>query len=96
MTDHNVTTAAMYWSARPQRPTRDAEAYASRWATIAEGWTPPSTDELRGLLKAMGVSQQAAARMTGYSPRTGRNWCTGARPIPYAAWFVLRETWVRS
>lgn len=94
MTD--VTTAAMYWSGKPQRPARDAEAYATRWATIAEGWTPPSPSELRGLLKAMGISQQEAGRMTGYAARTARTWCSGARPIPYAAWFVLRETWVRS
>ncbi len=96
MTDTEVTTAAMYWSARPQRPEPGAESYAARWATIAEGWTQPSTDELRGLLKAMGISQQEAGRMTGYTPRTARNWCLGTTPIPYAAWFVLRETWVNS
>ncbi len=91
-----VTAAAMYWSSRPQRPEPGAESYAMRWAAIAEGWTPPSPSELRGLLKAMGISQQAAGRMTGYAARTARTWCSGARPVPYAAWFVLRETWVWS
>ena len=88
-----VEDAAAYWSASPTPDPSDPH-HAVRWATLAEGWQPPSTDELRGLLKAAGWSQQAAGRLAGFTGRTARNWCSGATPIPYAAWFVLRETYL--
>ena len=87
-----VDESAAYWRDSPTPDPSDPH-YAVRWATLAEGWQPPSTDELRGLLKAADWSQQAAGRMTGYTGRTARNWCSGATRIPFAAWFVLRETW---
>ena len=54
----------------------------------------PSPTYLRGLLARAGVSQQAAARAIGISPRTMRYYLTspnaaGYRPAPYAVQYAL-------
>ena len=54
----------------------------------------PSPTYLRGLLKRAGVSQQAAARAIGLSPRTMRYYLTsldahGYRPAPYLVQYAL-------
>jgi len=87
-----VDESAAYWRDNPQP---GGEHHATRWATIAENWQAPCPNELRGLIKAAGWSQQAAGRMTGHTGRTARNWCSGATRIPFAAWFVLREMYLR-
>lgn len=94
MAEHDES--AIYWAGMPLRPDAGDARYIARWATIAEGWQAPTSTELRGLLRASGVSQMEAGRTTGYTGRTARNWCSGATSIPYAAWFVLRETWLAS
>ncbi len=48
-----------------------------------------STDYLRDLIRRAGLSQQAAARKIGYSPRSMREWLSGETPAPYAAQFAL-------
>lgn len=54
----------------------------------------PSPAYLRGLLERAGVSQQAAARQIGISPRTMRYYlcrtdASGYRPAPYPVQYAL-------
>lgn len=39
-------------------------------------------DEYRAALSAVGLTQQAAAKLFGAGERTARRWATGEQPIP--------------
>lgn len=58
--------------------------------TATNSYTPPSTEELRALLKRKGWTGKDAARRTGVDPRTVRRWTGGEISIPYAAWMLLQ------
>lgn len=57
---------------------------------MKDSYTPPSTAELRALLRRNGWTGKDAALRTGVDPRTVRRWTGGEVSIPYAAWVLLQ------
>ena len=53
---------------------------------FAEGWSPPSIDELREAKRKSAKTGAQLAEMVGVHPRTIRKWLGGQGDIPYAAW----------
>ena len=56
-----------------------------------QGWRPPTPTMIRGALAAAGLSQQAAARRMGISPRQMRYYCAGEKSISWPEWRALLE-----
>ncbi len=54
-----------------------------------QGWTPPAPSMIRGALAVAGLTQTAAARRLGITPRQMRYYCAGDGDIPWAAWCCL-------
>ena len=52
-------------------------------------YRPPTTDEIRALLRLGELSGSAAGLLLGVNGRTIRKWTGGEREIPYAAWRLL-------
>ncbi|MEQ9078162.1 MAG: helix-turn-helix transcriptional regulator [Sandaracinaceae bacterium] len=78
---------------RESDPTR----YAQMWAAADQGWVGPTPEQLRGLVRASGLSGSEIARRIGVTPRAWRRWLAdpseGQTRIPYAAWVAaLRVT----
>ena len=48
-------------------------------------------DYLRSLVKRAGISQRAAARAIGISPRSMRHYLSGERTAPYTVQFALES-----
>jgi len=58
----------------------------------AEGWMPPSGEEVRAVLHLAGFTGGKAAKALGLGAkgdRTVRRWIGEDSPIPYAAWALL-------
>lgn len=56
---------------------------------FAEGWAPPSRDELRAVISAAGLDAPGCARFVGVSRKAVNSWTTGAESVPYACWALL-------
>lgn len=54
-------------------------------------YTPPTSDEIRALLKKRGLTGSAAAKLCGVNPRTVRRWTGGDISMPYAVWRLLLD-----
>ncbi len=57
--------------------------------TFAQGWVPPSTDEVRALLKLANLTGGEAAKIIGVTGRTIRRYVGGEKQIHYAEWRLL-------
>lgn len=57
----------------------------------ASVWLPPTPDEIRSMLEALGISQEGLGRLLGINGRTVRRWVQGENEIAYSAWCVLCE-----
>jgi len=73
------------------------ERYRRMWATPPDGWTGPTTEQLRGLIASIDMSGAEVARRIGVAPRQWRRWLAdpkaGQSRIPYPAWVTaLRVT----
>lgn len=55
----------------------------------ADAFTPPSPQEIAYMIAAAGMDRQDAWRGIGIQPRTGSNYTTGKRPIPYRSRLAL-------
>ncbi len=55
---------------------------------------PMTPTQLRAALKRLGLTQVAAAKRLGVTPRAVRFWVAGTYPIPEAVALLLRE-WVK-
>lgn len=53
------------------------------------GYTAPTPEELRALLRQAGWTGSAAAERAGVHSRTIRKWLGNERDIPYANWRLL-------
>ncbi|MEX3968112.1 MULTISPECIES: transcriptional regulator [Paraburkholderia] len=57
-----------------------------------EGWEQPRGAEVQELVRRIGLSGRALARVLGLSKHGGRQvrrWISGETPIPYIAWAIL-------
>ena len=46
-------------------------------------------DQLRGMLRRLGLRQSDLSYLTGVTLRQASSWCRGEYPVPLAAWLVL-------
>ena len=53
------------------------------------GWTPPTVDEFRELLRITGLPGSAAGLLVGVSQKKIRKWAGGEGEVPYAVWRLL-------
>ncbi len=56
-----------------------------------KGWQPPTTDEIRTVLKYIDMSGGEAASRVGVNSRTVRKWTAGETTIPFAVWAIFVE-----
>ena len=58
----------------------------------ADGWSQPTGEEIREVLRRAGLSGSQTADVLGLGSgggRTVRRWTGEATPIPYAVWAIL-------
>jgi DNA-binding transcriptional regulator YiaG len=55
-----------------------------------ELYTQPSPEEIRALLKKYELTGSRAGQLVGVGSRAVRRWTGGERPMPWAAWTLLR------
>ncbi len=55
----------------------------------AHGYSPPTPEEIRTVLRLTGLTGAAAADLVGVTGRTVRKWVGAEREIPYSAWRLL-------
>ena len=53
------------------------------------GWTPPTVEEFRELLRVTGLPGSAAGLLVGVSQKKIRKWAGGEGEVPYAVWRLL-------
>jgi hypothetical protein len=56
---------------------------------FAPGWTPPTVDEFRELLRVAKLSASKAGLLVGVSQDKIRKWAGGKNEVPYAVWRLL-------
>jgi hypothetical protein len=57
-----------------------------------EGWERPRGAEVQEVVRRIGLSGRALARVLGLSEHGGRQvrrWISGETPVPYIAWAIL-------
>ena len=59
-------------------------------------YQPPTGEEVKALLAALGLTQTEAAELLCVHPRSVEKWMYGERPMPFTALFTLvgRAAWV--
>jgi DNA-binding transcriptional regulator YiaG len=62
---------------------------ASALEKYDNGFTPPTSDEVREVKRLSGKTGKQIADMLGVDGRTVRKWVGGEREMPYAAWRLL-------
>jgi hypothetical protein len=55
----------------------------------APGWTPPTVEEFRELLRVTGLPGSAAGLLVGVPQKKIRKWAGGEGEVPYAVWRLL-------
>lgn len=55
----------------------------------APGWTPPTVEEFRELLRVTGLPGSAAGLLVGVPQKKIRKWAGGEGDVPYAVWRLL-------
>lgn len=55
------------------------------------GYIPPTSDEIRALLKLYSITSAEAGRLIGVSEDDMRNHIWSVCPIPYLAWLKLTK-----
>lgn len=75
---------AEYEVARNERPYIRAESLQAFAA-----WSPPTADELRGVMANIGLQPREVGEFVGVSRKEVNRWTLGQADIPYACWVML-------
>jgi DNA-binding transcriptional regulator YiaG len=71
------------------KPFYSTPVRASALEKYDNGFTSPTSDEVREVKRLSGKTGKQIADMLGVDGRTVRKWVGGEREMPYAAWRLL-------